>query len=98
MLSDRFLFEFGSDTSSNAQIRAESYFWNNEKNRPKMVCPTALIDQVSWDHKKAYEKMDFDLKGTTPKFISEFHLDSFLEFLNQVHTEIWIAEQLVEMD
>ena len=63
-----------------------------------MICPTALIDDVSSDHQKAYERMNFDLKGTTPKFISEFHIDQFAKTLNQVLLETWISEQFVELD
>ena len=98
VLSDRFKLEFGSDPNSIPKIRALSYYWGDEKDRPTMVCPTALIEQVSSDHLKAYEKMDFDLKSNVPKFISEFHIDAFAECLNQARLEAWIAEQLVELD
>ena len=97
VLSDRYVHESGPNLTPDAQ-KAESYFWNSEKDCPTMICPTALFNHIDYDHLKAYEKIDFDLRSDVPKFISEFHIDKFIEALNQFRTETWISEQLVEID
>ena len=58
----------------------------------------ALINHLSWDHRTAYTMMNFDLTGSTPRFISEFHVDQLLEILRQIRTDAGIYEQLSEMD
>ena len=98
VLSDRFRYEQRDNPNSIPKIRALKYFWQNESDNPTLVCPTALIEQISSAHQKAYKKMDFDLKGTDPKFHSDFHVDQFATFLNQVLLETWVSKQLAELD
>ena len=88
----------GSYWNSDAQTRAKSYYLQSEMNHPTMICPTALIDQASSDHRKAYARTNFDLNDSTSKFTSEFHIDEFPDILRQIHTDIWISEQLIEID
>ena len=64
-----------------------------------MVCPTALIENISSKHQRAYELMNFDLKrDSNPKFISEFHLDDFLKKLKEVETLMMLREHVAPMD
>ena len=97
VLSDRYVHESGPNLTPDAQ-KAESYFWNSEKDRPTMICPTALFNRIDYDHLRAYEKIGFDLRSDTPKFLSEFHIDEFTDALNQFRLETWMSKQLVEMD
>ena len=97
VLSDRYVHEYGSKPTIDAQ-RAETFYWRSEQDLPTMICPTALFDYIDYDHLRAYEKIGFDLRSDTPKFLSEFHIDEFTDVLNQFRIETWISKQLAEMD
>ena len=98
VLSDRFRYEQRDDPNSIPKTRALKYFWQNESETPTLICPTALIEHVSSSHQRAYKRMNFDLKGTDPKFISDFYIDELVEALDQIRVENWKSKRLAEMD
>ena len=87
---------------------AKSYYSPSEMNHPTMICTTSLIDSELACFSdlslavKAYPRVNpetnFEVLTIYSKFASKFHIDKFPGILRQIYTDIWISEQLIEID